>query len=237
MAEKNYNKLVKILQIASGIFMLAMVVLCVVLTQKYNIKVSNIPEIAEMIQGGTLVISIGFIIFSVVKSFALVFPPAVVFSVCAYVIPNVWVALLVNIISVFLSLSVPYILGRFTGAGMVDTLKKKFKAIKKIDDFAGANETEMTFAIKLSGLLPGDLSSLLFGAMGISYKKYMMGSFLGTLPLAIVYTFFGYALKNVGEQPWVVAIPVVVIIVFTLIAGVITKKLIAKTKAANTAEK
>lgn len=237
MAEKNYNKLVKILQIASGIFMLAMVVLCVVLTQKYNIKVSNIPEIAEMIQGGTLVISIGFIIFSVVKSFALVFPPAVVFSVCAYVIPNVWVALLVNIISVFLSLSVPYVLGRFTGAGMVDTLKKKFKAIKKIDDFAGANETEMTFAIKLSGLLPGDLSSLLFGAMGISYKKYMMGSFLGTLPLAIVYTFFGYALKNVGEQPWVVAIPVVVIIVFTLIAGVITKKLIAKTKAANTTEK
>ena len=222
MAEKNYNKLVKVLQIVSGIFMLAMVVLCVFLTQKYKIKVSNIPEIAGMIQGGTLVISIGFIIFSVVKSFALVFPPAVVFSVCAYVIPNVWVALLVNIISVFLSLSVPYVLGRFTGAGMVDTLKKKFKAIKKIDDFAG--------------LLPGDLSSLLFGAMGISYKKYMMGSFLGTLPLAIVYTFFGYALKNVGEQPWVVAIPVVVIIVFTLIAGAITKKLIAKTKAANTAE-
>lgn len=237
MAQKNYNKLIKILQIASGIFMLAMVVFCIFLTQKYNIKVTNIPQIAEMITGGTLVISIGFIIFSVVKSFALVFPPAVVFSVCAYVIPNVWVALLVNIISVFLSLSIPYALGRFTGAGMVDTLKKKFKAIKKIDDFAGANETEMTFAIKLSGLLPGDLSSLLFGAMGISYKKYMIGSFLGTLPLAIVYTFFGYALKNVGEQPWVVAIPVVVIIVFTLIAGAITKKLIAKTKAANSAEK
>ncbi len=232
MAVKNYNKLIKVLQIASGIFMIAMVVFSIFLTQKYNIKVTNIPEIAEKITGGTLVLSVGFILFSVVKSFALVFPPAVVFSVCAYVIPNVWVALLVNIISVFLSLSIPYLLGRFTGSGMVDTLKKKFKAIKKIDDFAGANETEMTFAIKLSGLLPGDLSSLLFGAMGISYKKYMIGSFLGTLPLAVVYTFFGYALKNVGEKPWVVAIPVVVIIVFTLVAGVITKRLIAKTKKA-----
>lgn len=236
MAEKNYNKLVKALQIASGIFMIAMVVLCVVLTNIYDIKVQNIPEISQKIQGGMLVLSIGFIIFSVVKSFALVFPPAVVFSVCAYVIPNFWVALIVNIISVFLSLSVPFLLGKFTGSGMVDTLKKKFKAIKKIDDFAGANETEMTFAIKLSGLLPGDLSSLLFGAMGISYKKYMIGSFLGTLPLAIVYSFFGYALKNVGEQPWVVAIPVVVIIVFTLIASLITKKLIAKTKSNNTVE-
>ena len=145
--------------------------------------------------------------------------------------PNFWVALLVNLISVFLSLFVPYFLGRFTGAGMVETLKGKFKAIKKIDDFTGANETEMTFAIKLSGIIPGDLSSLLFGAMGISFKNYTLGANLGNLPLVIVYTFFGITLRNVGEQPWVAAIPVAVIIVFMLIASLITKNLIKKTKA------
>lgn len=233
MAEKNYGKLVKALQVASGIFMLAMVVLCIYLTQKYNIKVSNIPALSEKIHGGTMALAFGFILFSIVKSFALVFPPAVVFSICAYMMPNYWVAFVINIISVFLSLSIPYFLGRFTGAGMVDTLKTKFKAIRKLDDFAGANETEMTFAVKLSGVLPGDLSSLVFGAMGISYKNYMIGANLGNLPLVIAYTLFGFALKSVGEKPWVVAIPVVVIIVFALVAGLITKKLIAKTKAKN----
>lgn len=231
MAEKNYGKLVKALQIAAGIFMIAMVILCIVLTQKYNIKVSNIPEISKSLTGGTLALAIGIIVFSVVKSFALVFPPAVIFSVCGYIMPNFWVALLVNLISVFLSLFVPYFLGRFTGAGMVETLKGKFKAIKKIDDFTGANETEMTFAIKLSGIMPGDLSSLLFGAMGISFKNYTLGANLGNLPLVIVYTFFGITLRNVGEQPWVAAIPVAVIIVFMLIASLITKNLIKKTKA------
>ncbi|MBR3817999.1 MAG: VTT domain-containing protein [Clostridia bacterium] len=230
MAEKNYGKLVKALQIAAVIFMIAMVILCIVLTQKYNIKVSNIPEISKSLTGGTLALAIGIIVFSVVKSFALVFPPAVIFSVCGYIMPNFGVALLVNLISVFLSLFVPYFLGRFTGAGMVETLKGKFKAIKKIDDFAGANETEMTFAIKLSGIMPGDLSSLLFGAMGISFKNYTIGANLGNLPLVIVYTFFGITLRNVGEQPWVAAIPVAVIIVFMLIASLITKKLIEKTK-------
>ena len=230
MAEKNYGKLVKALQIAAGIFMLVMVIACIVLTQKYNIKVSNIPEISKNLTGGTMALAIGIIVFSVVKSFALVFPPAVVFSVCGYIMPNFRVALLVNLISVFLSLSVPYFLGKFTGAGMVETLKGKFKAIRKIDDFAGANETEMTFAIKLSGIMPGDLSSLLFGAMGISFRNYTIGANLGNLPLVIVYTFFGIALKNVGEQPWVAAIPVAVIIVFMLIASLITKKLIEKTK-------
>ena len=231
MAEKNYGKLIKALQIAAGIFMLVMVILCIVLTQKYNIKVSNIPEISKSLTGGTLALAIGIIVFSVVKSFALVFPPAVVFSVCGYIMPNFRIALLVNIISVFLSLFIPYFLGKFTGAGMVVTLKDKFRAIKKIDDFAGANETEMTFAVKLSGIMPGDLSSLLFGAMGISLKNYTIGANLGNLPLVIVYTFFGITLKNVGEQPWVAAIPVAVIIVFMLIASLITKKLIEKTKA------
>ncbi|MBQ3603656.1 MAG: VTT domain-containing protein [Clostridia bacterium] len=232
MAEKNYGKLVKALQIGAGIFMVAMVILCLILTKKYDIKLANIPELSEKITGGVATIAFGVILFSVVKSFALVFPPSVIFAICGYLMPNYFLALIINIVSVFLSLSIPYFLGRFTGASMVDTLKGKFKAIKKMDDFAGANETEMTFAVKLSGILPGDLSSLLFGAMGISYKNYMIGANLGMLPLAIVYTLFGTALKSIGEKPWLAAIPVVVIIVFVLIASLITKRLIAKTKAA-----
>ena len=232
MAEKNYGKLIKVLQIAAGVLMLAMVVACIVLIQKYNIKVSNIPELSKMITGGTLTISLVIIGFSVVKSFALVFPPAVVISICGYMLPNYWLALLVNVISVFLSLSIPYFLGKFTGAGMVDTLKKKFKAVKKIDDFAGANETQTAFVVKLSGLLPGDLSSLLFGAMGTSYKNFMIGANLGMFPLCLVYTGFGCALRSVGEMPWLTAIPVVAIVVFVLISSFITKKMIEKNKKA-----
>ncbi len=233
MENKNFSKIIKVLQIASAILMLSMVILCIVLMNKYNIKVTNIPQLAEMIQGGTFVIALGIIAFSVVKSFALVFPPAVVFSICGYLMPNYFLGLIVNIISVFLSLSIPYFLGKFTGSGMVDTLKTKFKAVKKIDDFAGANETQMTFVVKLSGLLPGDLSSLLFGAMNVSYKNYMIGANLGNLPLVIVYTGFGVALRSVGEKPWLAAIPVVAIIFFVIISGIITKKIINMNKKQN----
>lgn len=230
MSEKNYGKLVKTLQIIAGVLMLAMVVACIVLIQKYNIKVSNIPELSKMITGGTATIAFIMIAFSIVKSFALVFPPAVVFSICAYMIPNYWLAFLVNIVSVFLSSSIPYFLGKFTGEGMVNTLKSRFKAVKKIDDFAGANEVQTTFVVKLAGLLPGDLSSLLFGAMGTSYKSFMIGTNLGMLPLVAVYTGFGTALRSVGEKPWLTAVPVVAIVVFVIISGIITKKMIEKNK-------
>lgn len=236
MEGKNYSKLVKTLQIAAGVFMLAMVVACVILIRKYDIKVTNISRLAEMIQGGTLVLAAGIILFSVVKSFALVFPPAVVFAICGYLMPDYWIALAINIISVWLSLFAPYFLGRFTGAGIVDSMKTRFKAVKKLDDFKGANETTMTFAIKLSGIIPSDLSSLLFGAINVSFRNYIIGAGLGMVPLAIVYTAFGVALKIVGEKPWVAVIPVAIIVVFVLIASLITKRVVAKTKAQQTKE-
>lgn len=229
--KKDYNKLIKALQIAAGVFMLAMVVICIVLIQKYNISLKNISGISEILTGGTLTVALIVILFSVVKSFALVFPPAVVFAVCGYVMPNYWIALLVNVLSVLLSMSIPYLLGRFTGKGMVDALGKKFKAVRKVDAFAGANEIQMTFAVKLSGLLPSDLSSLLFGAMNISFKGFTIGANLGMLPLVIVYTFFGITLKTVGDRPWIVALPVAVIIVFNIIAAALTKRLASKNKA------
>lgn len=232
MKNKDYGKLIKVLQIATLILLVVFVVVGIYLIQKYNIKVSNIKNLSEMIQGGVATVSLIIIGVSVIKSFALVFPPAVIFAICGYMLPNFFLALGVNIVSVFLSLSIPFFLGKFTGAGMVDTLKKRFKAIKKIDDFAGTNEVKLTAVIKFSGIMPGDLSSLLFGAMNISYKNYMLGANLGNLPLVIVYTLFGTLLKSVGEQPWVAAIPVAIIILFLVIASLITKKMVSENKKA-----
>lgn len=232
MAEnkKDYGRLVKALQIITGIIMLAMVGVGIFLVQKYNIKMSNIANLSKLLTGGAFTVGLIIIGISVLKSFTLVFPPAVIFSVCAYVMPDYFSAFAVNIVSVILSLSVPYFLGRFTGSGMVETLSKRFKAVKKIEDFAGTNEVKLTAIFKFAGLLPGDLSSLLFGAMKISYKNYMIGAFIGNLPLVTVYTFFGVVLKNVGEQPWVVAIPVAVIILFLVIASLLTKKMVSDNK-------
>ena len=222
--KKDYSVLIKVLQTVTGILLLALMALGIFLIQKYNIKVSNIKNLSEMLRGGVLTVSLILIGISVVKSFVLIFPPAVILSICGYMMPDFFLALAVNFVSVVLSLSIPFFLGRFTGAGMLDTLKGKFRAVKKIDDFVGMNETKLTAIVKFSGIMPGDLSSLLFGAMNISYKNYMAGAIIGNIPLIIVYTLFGTLLKSVGEQPWVVAIPVAVIIVFVLISGVLVKK-------------
>ena len=191
VAEKQYGKLVKILQIISFAFMLVMLVLCVMFLVKNHISVKNVDTLTQYLTGGTLTIALILIGFSIVKSFALVFPPAVLFVVSGIVFDRFWVAVLVNFIATAASLILPYFLGRFTGKGMVDALKGRFKAIRKLDDFADANSFAVVFVFKAGGFMPSDLSSLIFGAMNIPFTTYFLAANLGMLVLNVLWTLLG----------------------------------------------
>lgn len=186
-----YGKTVKILQIASFIFMIAMVAACVVFLKKNNISVSNVDALAQYLTGGTLTVALILTGFSIVKSFALIFPPAVLFVLSGIVFDNMLTAVLVNAAATAFSLILPYFLGRFMGMDMVNSLKGRFKAIKKLDDFAGENSFAVVFVFKAGGLMPSDLSSLIFGAMNIPFGKYFIASNLGLLVLNVLWTLLG----------------------------------------------
>lgn len=186
-----YGKTVKILQIVSFIFMIAMVAACVVFLKKNNISVSNVDALAQYLTGGTLTVALILIGFSIVKSFALIFPPAVLFVLSGIVFDNMLTAVLVNAAATAFSLILPYFLGRFMGMDMVNSLKGRFKAIKKLDDFAGENSFAVVFVFKAGGLMPSDLSSLIFGAMNIPFGKYFIASNLGLLVLNVLWTLLG----------------------------------------------
>ena len=188
---KKYDKLIKILQVLSFAFMIAMVVLCVIFLKKNNISVKNVDALTQYLTGGTLTIAFIMVGFSVVKSFALIFPPAVLFVLSGIVFDNFWLAVFVNFIATACSLVLPYFLGRFTGAEMVNSLKGRFKAIKKLDDFTDDNSFAVVLIFKAGGLMPSDLSSLIFGALNIPFGKYFLASNLGMLVLNVLWSLVG----------------------------------------------
>ncbi len=186
-----YGKLIKILQIASFAFMIAMLVVCLVFLKKNNISVKNVDALIQYLPGEMLTAALIIIGFSVVKSFALVFPPAVLFVLSGIFFKDMATAVLVNCIATACSLILPYFLGRFTGSEMFETLKGKFKAIQKLDSFTDTNSFAVVFIFKAGGLLPSDLSSLIFGALKIPFGKYFVASNLGLLVLNVLWTLVG----------------------------------------------
>ena len=219
---KKNEKLIKVLQILSALFMLSMVVTMLVLMKKFNINIDNAAEFATYIKGGTFTVGLIIIAFTVIKSFALVFPPAVIFAVSGLLIDNLWVAILINFIGVAHSVILPYYLGRFTGKDMLDTLKEKFPKIKKLDDFAGKNEFMVVYVVKASGVIPSDLMNVVYGAMNINFMKYFIASNIGMLPFNILFTLLANKgdLSNPYSLLYIIPIPV-----FVVIMSIVVKKM------------
>lgn len=214
---KKNEKLIKVLQILSALFMLSMVVTMLVLMKKFNINIDNAAEFATYIKGGTFTVGLIIIAFTVIKSFALVFPPAVIFAVSGLLIDNLWVAILINFIGVALSVILPYYLGRFTGKDMLTTLKKKYKAVNKLDAFTDENTFAVVFAFKVGGLMPSDLSSLIFGAMNVPFSTYFIASNLGLLVLNVCWSVIGAIGDLTNIWTYICMIPIGICLVGSLI--------------------
>lgn len=223
--KKNYDKLIKVLQIAAGVFMLAMVIIFVVLMKKYDISVKNVSAITDKLTGGIITVAAIIILFNLVKSFALVVTPSIIFVISGIVFDSVWVAILVNILAVAIGLIPPYFLGKFTGKGMVDTLRKRFPKVNKIDDFADKNGFIVSFILKASGVIPGDLSSLILGAMNINFRDFYIGASLGTLPINIMWAILGNKGDLSNPYTYLYLLP---IIIFAVVMSIVMKKITDK---------
>ena len=220
-----YDKLLKALQIASGVFMIVMLAGMLVIMNKFDISIENAAALSTYIKGGTLTIAFIIIAFTVVKSFALVFPPAVIFAVSGLLFDNLWVAIGVNFIGVALSMILPYYLGKFAGKDLLDSLKERFPKIKKLDDFAGKNEFMVVYVVKASGVVPSDLMNVIYGAMNVNFTKFFIASNLGMLPFNILFTLLANKgdLSNPYSLLYILPIPV-----FVVIMSVVVKKMTKK---------
>lgn len=229
--EKQNNKnekLIKSLQVAAGVFMLAMVIAMLVVMNKFDISVENAAEISSYITGGTFTIALIIIAFTVIKSFALIFPPAIILAVSGLLFDNVWTAILVNAIAVAASVVLPYFFGKFAGKDLLDTLKERFPKIRKLDDFAGQNEFMVVYVVKASGVVPSDLMSVIYGAMNVNFWKFFFASNLGMLPFNVLFSFLANKgdLSNPYTLLYIIPIPV-----FVLIMSIVVKKMTAKKEA------
>ena len=217
----------KILQIAAIVFMLAMLVTMLVVMNKFDISVENASELSKYITGGTLTVAFIIIAFTVIKSFALVFPPAIILAVSGLLFDNVWTAIAVNAIAVALSVILPYYFGKFAGKDLLDSLKKKFPKIKKLDEFAGQNEFMVVYVVKASGVIPSDLMSVIYGAMNVNFFKFFLASNLGMLPFNILFSLLANKgdLSNPYTLLYIIPIPV-----FVVIMSVVVKRMTKKNK-------
>lgn len=207
---KKYDRWVKVLQGLSCVFIVAMIVAGVIFIIENKISVNNIDAITSHIHGGTLTVSLIIILFTVVKSFSLIFPPVVMYFAAGVMLGDPFTAVLISLIASALSLILPYYFGRFTGKDMLHTLERRFKAVKKLEDFTDENASVVIFVLKVSGIIPSDLTSVIFGAMNIPFGKYFLFSNLGLLALNVSWSFIGAWGELTDPLTYLYMLPIVI---------------------------
>ena len=92
-------------------------------------------------------------------------------------------------------MALPYWMGRFSGASMVESLTAKYPKLKTVVDYQNGNSLYISFFMRTLNFLPGDAVSLFLGAEKIPFGTYMAGGVLGT-PLSYFATIFGANIKK-----------------------------------------
>ena len=232
--EENKSKLkalaVKSLQVVPLALTVLIVILCLIFVIKNDISLKNIDNLASYFSGSTMTVALIFIAIHVVKSAALLVSPVILYVLAGMVFENFWVALIVGFIGSFLSLIFPYYLGKFLGMDAVNTLKKRFKAIEKIDGFAERNVFGVVFICKVGAIMPSDLNSLVFGAMNLPFGKYFLSSNISLLILDVLWTLLGAYGSLTDPLSYLYILPAVIMaVVGTIYMGRHEKKM-AETK-------
>ncbi len=159
---------------------------------KYD-TLSNL-DVTDLVKGtDSMPLTIAIILgVYVVKALVFVLPASVVYVAVGTILPP-WIAVTVNLVGIFLEVTVTYILGRFLGRAAVEKLLSRSEKGKKLLEKAPENKTAVILTVRAVPAFPIDFISLFYGASGVNYLRYAALSVAGISWRVILFTLLGDA--------------------------------------------
>ncbi|MEO1795470.1 MAG: TVP38/TMEM64 family protein [Pseudomonadota bacterium] len=150
-----------------------------------------------------LLTAIFIVAYAVIIAFAL--PGAAIASITGGFLFALFPGTLFNMIAATLGATATFLAARY---GFGDAAAQKLDASEgvmgRIKKGIDQNQWETLFLIRLLPILPFAVSNVALSVVGLPLWKYVVGTFVGILPGAIVYTWIGAGLSEVfarGETP------------------------------------
>lgn len=139
-----------------------------------------------------------------VKSLSIVIYSGLLYAANGILFP-LPVAIILNLIGTVIMVSLPYRIGRKTGASAVDEIREKYPRAESIHNMRSQNDFLFSFLARMVRL-PSDVVSLYMGAVNVEYKKYLLGSLMGILPHTITYPIIGMSIQDVRSPEFIISL-------------------------------
>jgi uncharacterized membrane protein YdjX (TVP38/TMEM64 family) len=184
---------------------------------------------------------LGVIVFILAYALATVlFLPGWIFTVSAGLIYGVVVGTLVALTGAIIGATLAFLIARYLLRRNIEEWTRKNPRFRAIDEAIGKNGWKIVGLLRLSPLIPFNLSNYFYGITSISFGAYVAVSAVGMIPGTLLYAYLG-AIGQAGisggtaqHSKWqyvLLAVGLVATIAVTVLVSRIAKNALKKTGA------
>lgn len=220
LGEKRKQMILRIGRILLGLIWTAIIV--ALFCHKKGLTVN---EILRFTPSNPVLAALTMLALFALKSISVVLYSGILYAVNGILFP-LPAAILLNLFGMVIMVTIPYWIGKKTGAAGVNRIAEKYPKADKLREFRRQNDFVFVLIVRFIRILPSDIVSLYMGAVGVNYPQYLLGCFLGMLRSAITFPIMGMSAANIYSPPFWIALCVELVFLAgsVLIYGIYKKK-------------
>ncbi len=94
-----------------------------------------------------------------------------------------------------LGAALAFLVARFIARDKVEAIAERNDKFRNIDNAIGKQGAKLVFLLRLSPVIPFNLSNYFYGLTGVKFWPYVLASWIGMMPATFLYVYIGTAGK------------------------------------------
>ena len=136
-----------------------------------------------------------FIFIGVYAIATVLLAPGSILTIGAGFAFGLWKGFLAVSAGATLGASLAFLVARFIARDKVEAIAKRNEKFRNIDNAIGKQGAKLVFLLRLSPVIPFNLSNYFYGLTGVKFWPYVLASWIGMMPGTFLYVYIGTAGK------------------------------------------
>jgi len=183
-----------------------------------------------------------FIFIAVYAAATVLLAPGAILTIGAGFAFGLWKGFLAVSAGATLGASLAFLVARFVARDKIEAMARRNSKFQRIDNAIGQQGATLVFLLRLSPVIPFNLSNYFYGLTAVKFWPYVLASWIGMMPGTFLYVYIGTAGKAAvsaaaggeavkqGWQYWTfISVGLVATIVVTIWVSKIARDAVKKT--------
>jgi len=140
-------------------------------------------------------VAVIFVFIGVYAVATVLLAPGSILTIGAGFAFGLWKGFLAVSAGAALGASLAFLVARFIARDKIETIAQRNEKFRKLDSAIGQQGARLIFLLRLSPVIPFNLSNYFYGLTAVKFWPYVLASWIGMMPGTFLYVYIGIAGK------------------------------------------